>query len=303
MARACVSVVVFLCLTLAAPAVSAADHPLEPLSPPEIQASYGILTSHFAARGLPTQPLLFPIITLNEPPKAAVLSWFPGGDLRREARAHVMHYPSNRLWVAIVDLDRGRVSSLELQPRGTQSLVTAEEFVVADELVHSYAPWQAAIRRRGIDPANVYVDVWAPGDLPLPAGVAATLPDGQKTRLLRAIAFDRGGPIEAFDPNAPQNPYARPIEGVVVTMDMNRRRVIHMVDSTFARVSSDSGNARERRAPLKPLVVKQPQGSDIELSGRRVRWQDWSFYAVLSPREGLVLYDVRYGSRPIAYRL
>jgi len=303
MARAWVSVCAFLFSILAGPAVSAADHPLEPLSAAEIQASYGILSSHFAASGLPTQPLLFPIITLNEPPKSSVLSWVPGASVPREARAHVMHYPSNRLWVAIVDLDRGRVGSLQLQPRGTQTLVTADEFIAADELVHSYEPWKAAIRRRGINPDNVYVDVWAPGDLPIPADVAATLPDGQKTRLLRAIAFDRGGSIDAFDPVNPQNPYARPIEGVVVTLDMNRRRVIHMVDTTFARVISDSGNAATRRTPLKPLVVKQPQGSDIEITGRRVRWQDWSFYAVLSPREGLVLYDVRFASRPIAYRL
>jgi primary-amine oxidase len=301
------AVILSVLLNVAALDAPAASHPLEPLTPAEFKASYQAVRAHFASRGLPTDRLLFPAIFLDEPPKASVLAWSVGQDFSREARVQVMHYPTNRLWVAIVDLERQRVTSLQLQPRGTQPSVTADEFIVADELVRAHAPWQAAMRRRGVNPDNVYIDTWAPGDLDLPADVAATLPDGQQTRILRNISFHRGAPLEAFDPEAPQNLYAKPIEGVIVTVDMNRRRVIHMVDSVFARVISESGNARVRRAPLKPLRVQQPQGTGIELAGRRVKWQNWSFYAVLSPREGLVLYDVRYDdrgrSRPVAYRL
>lgn len=297
-------------LAMCLPARSASgapDHPLEPLSPGEFEATYRIVRAHFAANGLPTEPLLFPSIALSEPRKAFVLGWSPGADIPREARAQVMHYPSNRLWVAVVDIARANVTSLQLQPRGTQAMVTADEFAAADEIVHAYEPWKAAMRKRGLDPDRVYVDTWAPGDLEIPDEVAATLPDGQKTRILRAIAFDRGAALESFDPAAPQNPYARPVEGVVVTIDMNRRRAIDMVDTIFARVSADSGNAAARRAPLKPLRATEPQGSNIEISGRRVKWQNWSFYAVLAPREGLVLYDVRFADgermRPVAYRL
>jgi primary-amine oxidase len=297
-----------LALVMSVAVQAAANHPLEPLSPGEFKKTYQILRAHFAATGgLPADPLLFPIVALNEPRKAAVQAWPQGDDIAREARAHVMHYPSNRLWVAIVDLDRERVSSVQLQARGTQAIVTADEFVAADEIVHAYAPWKAAMRKRGLDPDNVYVDVWAPGDLPMPAEVAAALPDGQKTRILRAIAFDRAAPLEPFDPSTPQNPYARPVEGVVVTIDMNQRRAIHMVDSVLAKVSTDTGNARVRRAALKALRATEPKGSNITLSGRRVTWQNWSFYAVLSPREGLVLYDVKFSDagrvRPVAYRL
>lgn len=266
-----------------------------------------MVRAHFAARGLPTEPLLFPAIELNEPPKALVRAWSAGQRFPREAKAQVMHYPSNRTWVAIVDLVAERVSALTLQPKGTQPPVTAEEFVVADAIVRAYEPWRAAMRRRGVDPDLIYIDTWAPGDLKVPDEVAARLPDGQKTRFLRNIAFNRGAPLEAFDPVQPQNPYARPVEGVIVTLDMNQRRVVHMVDTLRRPVIADSGNAATRRGDLKRLRVVQPQGSSISVVGRHVRWQRWSFYVVLSPREGLVLYDVAYDDngrrRPVAYRL
>ena len=287
---------------------STASHPLEPLSASEHRAAYDILRVHFAAAdALPDTALLFPYIALREPPKSYVRAWSGALDFPREATVHVMHAQTNRTWVATVDLRAGRVSRLDLAPAGTQPAVTAEEYVIADELVHAYEPWVAAMRARGLDPADVYVDVWAPGDQELPASVVARLPHGSRTRLLRALSFLRGASVDDYDPDHPQNPYVRPIEGVVVTIDMNQRRVVHMTDTVVREVSRESGNAAVRRTGLQPMKIVQPNGGGFEVTGRLVRWQKWQFYAVLHPREGLVLYDVRYDDdgrlRPIAYRM
>jgi primary-amine oxidase len=298
--------VLFLLLALGA---SGAVHPLEPLSADEHRAAYDIVRGHFeAVASLPDDTLLFPFISLHEPPKQAVRAWTDsGGDFPREATVHVLHAPSNRTWIATVDLRANSVTKLELAPAGTQAAVSAEEYVIADELVHAFAPWQEAMRERGVDPDDVYVDVWAPGDQELPASIVAELPFGAGTRLLRALAFVRGAPLDAFDPENPQNPYDRPVEGVVVTIDMNQRRVVHMTDTVVRPVSQESGNASERRTGLQPIRVVQPHGGGFEVEGRLVRWQNWQFYVVLSPREGLVLYDVRYRDgdrlRLVAYRL
>ncbi|HYO75712.1 MAG TPA: hypothetical protein VE010_04555 [Thermoanaerobaculia bacterium] len=285
-----------------------AMHPLEPLSADEHRVAYEIVRAHFAATtALPDDALLFPYIALREPAKAMVRSWSGGSDFPREATVHVLHAPSNRVWIATVDLRTARVSRVELAPAGTQPAVTAEEYVIADEIVHAYEPWMDAMRARGVDPEDVYVDVWAPGDLELPRSVVATLPHGSRTRLLRALAFVRGASIDEYDPENPQNPYVRPIEGVVVTIDMNQRQVVHMTDTLVRPISQESGNAPVRRTGLKPMRISQPNGGGFEVTGRLVRWQKWQFYAVLHPREGLVLYDVRYDDdgrlRPIAYRL
>lgn len=282
-----------------------AQHPLEPLTADEHVAAYGIVRAHFeASEALPDEALLFPFIVLREPSKAIVLG---GGVAPREATVHVLHPPSNRLWIATADLHTSRVTKLELAPAGTQPAITAEEYVAADEVIRAYAPWAAAMAARGVEPDDVYIDVWAPGDLELPPSVVSTLPHGANTRLVRAIFFLRGAPVDDFDPETPQNPYVRPIEGVVVTVDMNQHRVVHMTNTVIRPVSSETGNAPARRTGLTPMRVSQPEGGGFEVSGRLVKWQNWQFYAVLHPREGLVLYDVRYNDggnlRLIAYRL
>ena len=285
----------------------AAMHPLEPLTAAEHDAAFAIVQAHFAAvDALPDEPLLFPFIALAEPPKSLVRNW-SGGDFPRAATVHVLHAPSNRTWIATADLRSGSVSRLDLAPAGSQPAVTAEEYLIADALVHEYAPWATAMRARGVEPDDVYVDVWAPGDQELPASVVASLPHGANTRLLRALSFLRGDSVDNYDPENPQNPYVRPIEGVVVTIDMNQRRVVHMTNTVVRPVSRETGNAATRRTGLKPMTIVQPNGGGFEITGRKVRWQNWEFYAVLHPREGLVLYDVRYDDggrlRPIAYRM
>src|SRR6187200_105811 len=111
--------VVFL---LASLPVSAATHPLEPLAAGEIRRAFTIVQSHFAApaNGLPSTGLFFPALWLEEPAKAVVQAWQPGQAFPRRARVEVMHRPSNRMWVASVDLEARRVVSLALQPPGTQ---------------------------------------------------------------------------------------------------------------------------------------------------------------------------------------
>jgi primary-amine oxidase len=311
MTRSARRIAAALSLALAALALPArllgASHPLEPLSPAEIQETYEVVQAHFrgAPGQLPPAGLSFPSLWLQEPSKAFVLDWSPGEAVPRQARVEVMHRASNRLYVVLVDLVANRVVDLQLMPLGTQAAVTAEEFVIAEELVSAYAPWRQAMAARGLDPDEVYVDVWAPGDVELPPSVV--LAQGAETRLLQALAFHRGGDPDDQDAANPQNPYVRPIEGVVVTLDMNAGRVAHMVDTGVKPVATDSGNAPSRR-PLRPLVVHQPDGASAHLAGRTVKWQRWRFYAFLHPREGLVLADVRHrGSdgryRRIAYRL
>jgi primary-amine oxidase len=62
------------------------------------------------------------------------------------------------------------------------------------------------------------------------------------------------------------------------------------------------------RTDLKPLQVIQPEGASFKVSkagetGHTVEWQKWSFRIGFNAREGMVLYDVRYDSRPLFYRL
>jgi primary-amine oxidase len=288
------------CLLWVTSVARAAEHPLEPLAPSEIQAAFEVVQATFLAdQELPDQPLRFSMVVLAEPPKSFVLGWTPGTSFPRSALVQVLHYPSNRLWVAEVDLLAHALTKIELRPAGTQGQLTSEEFVAASDLIYAYEPFSQAIRKRGLEPSLTYIDVWAPGDAELDT---SGLSHGKDTRLARCIVFYRGADAAEQVPESPQNPYDGPIEGIVITVDLNARKVIELVDTGVRPVISESGNASTSRR-LKPLTVTQPEGSDIQLHGHTVQWQRWKFYAALHPREGLVLYDVRFDDRPIAYRL
>src|SRR4051812_21050857 len=193
----------------AAPVASAAAHdPLDPLSAAEIRTAFEVIErSRSLAPGT-----LFPLVKLDEPAKTAS-AWSPGKTFPRRALAQVFDPKANALAEAVVDLKTKKLVSWTPRP-GAQPAVSLAEYAVADGLVHAYGPFQRAMRDRGLDPDKVYVDVWAPGDAP------SSAPPG--TRLVRTLAFYRG--------DLP-NPYDRPIEGIVVTIDMNRGKVVDFVDS------------------------------------------------------------------------
>jgi Cu2+-containing amine oxidase len=48
------------------------------------------------------------------------------------------------------------------------------------------------------------------------------------------------------------------------------------------------------RADVKPLEISQREGPSFEVDGHTVDWQRWRFHVGWTPREGLVLFDVRY---------
>src|SRR5215210_6677213 len=264
---------------------AAATDPLDPLTADEILTTFKVIEQ---SRKLPPGTL-FPVVKLEEPAKDAG-AWTLGNDFTRRAFAAVFDRRANKLYEAVVDLKTTQLVSWTPRP-DAQPAVSLSEYGLADAIVHAYAPFKKAMRDRGLNPDDVYVDVWAPGDPPSSAAPG--------TRLIRTLAFYRG--------RLP-NPYDRPIEGVVVTLDMNQGKVVDFVDSGSRPVSTTSSGAADgTRRGLKPLVVTQPDGPSFHIDGHDVVWQNWHFRIDYSPREGIVLDRVGYEQngvvRPIIYRL
>ena len=267
-------------------AVAATPDPLDPLTADEIQRTFRVIDN---ARHLSPATSL-PLVTLSEPAKSFRQSWTPGQPFPRKAFANVFDRSANKLYEAVVDLRTNTLDSFVQKP-GAQPAVSFAEFAEADKLVRAYAPWKKAMRDRGLDPNDVYLDGWAGGD------TSGAAPAG--TRILKELSFYRG---------ALPNPYDRPIEGVVVTVDMNNLKVVDFVDSGMRPVdTTTSGNSSTQRADLKPLVVQQPDGPSFTIDGRNVSWQGWRFRVDWAPREGPVLDGIGYrtggGLRSIIDRL
>ncbi len=279
-------------LACCAHALPARPHPLDPLSTDENTRALAVVRAHFANDpALPKDGLRIPLLALAEPPKARQLAWREGTPYTRRAELQVLHGPSARLWIARVDLAQDKLlEPRELQP-GLQPAIAMSEYRDASAALRSYEPWLNALRARGLQPEQVYFDWWAPGHMELPSDVP--LSHGQHTRLLRALTFHQG---------TLRHPYVRPVEGLVVTVDLNTMKVVHLTDTGARPISTDSGDTSSLTT-LRPLRTPLPRGSDIVLEGRRVRWHHYTFRLGFHPRDGLVLYDVRYDARPIAYRM
>ncbi|MDO8756937.1 MAG: tyramine oxidase, partial [Elusimicrobiota bacterium] len=265
---------------LSAPA--RAQHPLEPLTAPEIEAAVDIARK---AKSLP-DAAFFPQVALDEPSKEYLRVWKPGRPAARRAALVVYDRAANKMSEAVVDLTARQLVSWTPRP-SAQPNVMLEEFEMFPAVVKADERWRAAIKKRGLDPDKLWVDLWAAG--PMTASEKST-----GHRLLRALSYVSEGN---------KNPYAHPVEGVIALLDANTRKIVELVDTGVVPVSAAPGDFDDASNPpsrpgLKPLVITQPEGPSFQLDGHEVRWQNWVFRYALHPREGPVLYQVSYQDGP-----
>jgi len=267
-----------------------ARHPLDPLDSAEIQRAVATVR---AQRHLP-ESVRFVTVTLNEPSKEAILHPRSGVDVPREAFLILLNNATGRGFEAVVDLRSNTVKRYDELPEGVQPPILLDEFADCEDAARRSPVFRAALAKRGVsDLSLVMIDAWS-------AGHYGNEPaEDRGKRLTRALCWVRS---EAAD-----NGYARPIEGLVVVVDLNRKEVVRVEDYGVVPLPSLPGNwarpyLKAPRADLKPLQVSQPGGPSFSVNGYEVKWQKWAFRIGFNPREGLVLHTVGYDGRPILYR-
>ena len=170
------------------------------------------------------------------------------------------------------------------------------ELQAAIQLVRSDAGVAEAVAKRGIsDPEKLQVDPWPAGDMGL---------DIEKGhRSVRCILFYRD---EAAD-----NGYARPVDGLLVFVDLDEMRVFHIDDSGTwplpAEKSNYDADAMPQREGLEPIEITQPDGPSFAVSeGNHISWQNWDVRVLFDQTEGLVLQSLGWTDgdrrRPIVRR-
>ena len=287
-----------------APSKVSVSHPLEPLTPEEISMAVEIVR-----RGKSLgDSVRFASVTLNEPPKSVALSFKPGDNIEREAFIILLDNATASTYEAIVSLEgvtdsgqgSGQIKSWQYLPN-VQPPIMLDEFVECEAAVKANPDFQAAIAKRGItNPDLVMVDPWSAGHY--------GLEEEEGVRLSRALCWVRANPTD--------HGYARPIEGVIPVVDLNKMEVIRVEDYGVVPLPPKDGNytpeyVKNYRTDIKPLEIVQPEGPSFEVTGHNISWQKWNIRVSFTPREGLVLYNVTYTDgegtdseevRPIFYR-
>lgn len=264
-------------------------HPLDALSAAEISATVEILRDN----GSVDAGARFPTLSLQENDKASVRSWRSSDPYARRAFAVVVQ--DDHVFEGIVDIGSRSIESwVELD--GIQPRVMLHETDINDVLWES-ADWRTAMARRGYDEgAAVFCAPLTPGPV-VPEEFSSR-------RILYSTCFDvsdEGGMS-----------FGQPIEGLMAVVDVRNGEVLSVVDlGTVPLPPLSPGLGYEEsqgyRIPARPVEIAAPQGSNVEITGSMVRWDNWSFHLRVDQRVGpvvsLVTYDDQGTSRDILYQL
>ncbi|MFG1622341.1 primary-amine oxidase [Kribbella sp. NPDC049227] len=275
-----------------------ATHPLEPLDEDEFRQTAAILRRDRELGG----SWRFAAIELLEPAKSAVRAWRRGDPVPRTAFAVLWNRADNQTWEGVVDLTGDRVVSW-IQVPGVTPNFTGDEYHEVDEAMRAHPDVIAALAERGItDLSLVLIEVWTYGK--------ALMPEQYRDRRL--------GWCDIWYRETPDgNPYAHPVSGLKVVVDMNTLELLELEnDHDHGQPEVDAEYAPgpwtgALRTDLKPLHVTQPEGVSFTLDGTELKWQNWTMRLGFNHREGPVIHQVTYDdhvngrstTRDIAYRM
>jgi primary-amine oxidase len=262
---------------VAPPAIAhAARHPFDDLDAGEVKQVVKIIRDS----GQFSSEVRFPVVRMQEPPKR---DWLEGKAAQsRLAYAAVFDYASSLMSEVVIDLRAGQILQRKDLPN-IKPPVLIEEYARARKIILAHPGWQAGVLKRGLKLEDVLVDLWAPGLLS-----PAEQKPGQ--RLLRAVTYLK---------KTARNFYSRPVEGLIVTVDLSKGAVAQVWDEEVAPVADGFRELGEKdNAPLDPpfkrLSTSQPDGPSYQIHGQEIRWHRWRFRYSMDPLQGLKLYHVRY---------
>ncbi|KAJ4846536.1 hypothetical protein Tsubulata_013537 [Turnera subulata] len=258
-------------------------HPLDPLTIQEINRVGAILSSYE-----PFLPSLPPIhtLSLDEPDKEEVLGWKEGDPLPLR-KAQVIALLNGQSHILSIDLDKGRVTAHEIHHGSGYPIVSVEDLLVALEVAYSYKELNDAVIKRGVSLSDLKCDTLSPGWFG---------PEEEGRRVVKVLCF-----------SGQDNPnfYMRPIEGIVVSVDIDKKEVIKFSDTgrgipvpksnnTDFRYKGPEDTKPLRMKPIKPISIEQPEGPSFSVEdGHIVKWANWEFHLKADQRAGMVISRVK----------
>ncbi|ROS38898.1 Cu2+-containing amine oxidase [Amycolatopsis thermoflava] len=267
-------------MSMLAPAgAQAPAHPMDPLTPAELAAAVAAIRDS----GKVGPGARFWGVTLDEHHART------GAD--RKARVVVLDPEAHAAHEVDVLLGEPAqaVAWRPLDPRNPG--MTSEEARTAAAACRADPEFRAVLAKRGItDMSLVMIDPESIGGF--------EPPEYAGRRLTWGSVWLKTSPED--------NHYARPVQGVVPIIDMERMAVLRVEDHGEVPLAMEPGDftaaAHPPRTDLKPIDVVQPDGPSFTVHGNEVRWQNWSFRIGFTHREGLVLHDLSFTGRPVVRR-
>ena len=257
-------------------------HPHDPLTADEVRQAVAAVRESGRVPGT----ALFATIDVDEPDRVELAAFAAGEPLDRRIRLVVLPGPEAAVVEVAVRVADGSI--VEWTPRdGVRPALLYDDAYRSILALKADPAWQAAMGRRGItDYDRVQIDPWPTGNF------GRDMEDGR--RITRCLSYYREEPSD--------NGYARPVEGVLATVDAARGDVLEVADFGVVPLAPERGSYlpehnRPHRDDLLSLEITQPDGASLSVDGNLLTWQHWTMRVAMTPLEGLVLHDIGWVDR------
>lgn len=243
-------------------AAAATPHPLDPLTPTELNLVASTLKNSSSL----TPPFSIHYAGLDDPDKSAVLSYLSSSSSSTPAlprRAVVIVRASHANHQIIIDLSSGSIEAHEIIPNSCGfPTLTFQEQGIANKLPFDHPPFLESLKKRGLKAEEVACGSFTVGWYGDDDGV------GRK-RVVKVMCYSMEGTV---------NLYMRPIEGVSLTVDLDEMRVIGFIDRVVVLVPKAEGTDYREDAqdgPTRPKLnligLVQPNGPTFTIDGHIVK--------------------------------
>ncbi|KAI3703412.1 hypothetical protein L1987_73464 [Smallanthus sonchifolius] len=253
-------------------------HPLDPLTVPEINKIRSILSAYgpFSSSSPSINTL-----SLDEPDKSQVVSWKTGEPLPPR-RASVLAVLDGQTHVLTVDLNLGVVTTDVVNVGSGYPMLTTEDQLTASLVLYSNLEFNNSILARGVDFNDLVCGSSSPGWFG---------PGEEGKRIVK---------VQCFSGQNTPNYYMRPIEGLTVTVDVDKREIVKLTDTgrhipipketntdyLYATTSQFSDMTPETN----PMSMEQPKGPSFTVeNGHTVKWANWVFHLKPDIRAGMII--------------
>ncbi|KAF8042269.1 hypothetical protein BT93_A0786 [Corymbia citriodora subsp. variegata] len=260
--RVLLSLLFITLFSFAVPPVSSQhEHPLDPLTRAEFSLIRDAVKRSYGAS---SENVTFQYVGLDEPDKPLVYSWLSKQASKEppRRRASVVVRFHGQTHELVVDLSghRPSVVSKEVYHGHGFPLLTAEEQTAAIELPRTHDQFIRSIKNRGLDMSSVVCSTFSVG----------WYGETRSRRVVKVLAFYTNGTV---------NFYMRPIEGIVIVVDLDLMKIVKYNDRFATTVPTAEGTdyRLEKQNPpfgphLKGAAVVQPHGPGFEIKGHTVRY-------------------------------
>ncbi|KAL8210113.1 hypothetical protein R6Q57_006845 [Mikania cordata] len=253
-------------------------HPLDPFTVSEINKIRSILSAYepFSSSFPPVHTL-----SLDEPDKSQVLDW-KAGDPLPPRKASVISFIDGQTHLVTVDLNLEAVAGDVVSTGSGYPMITTEDQITASRVVFSDLEFNQSILARGVDFNDLVC-------APLSAGRFG--PDEEGRRMVK---------VQCFSSQNTPNFYMRPIEGLTVTVDVDKQEIVKITDTgrdiplpkgtnTDYRYTTQSPFS-EVSPETNPMSMEQPEGPSFTVeNGHTVKWANWVFHLKPDIRAGMII--------------